>query len=92
MAALATPTPMEVAVEETVRSFMPPKGIRLHRVYFDEDHTGDPAIRVIYVVTRKVELTKQRVKELSDFRRSVASALWELQTGRIPYVTYGVAR
>jgi hypothetical protein len=92
MAALATPTPLEAIVEETVKSFTPPKGIRLHRVYFDEDHTGDPAIRVIFVVTRKIELTKQRVQELSDFRLAVADALWKLQTERIPYVRYGVAR
>jgi hypothetical protein len=88
MAALASPTPLNALVEETVKSFAPPKGVRLNRIFLDLDHTGDPAIRVNFCVSERIALTKPRVRELNDFRVAVWNAFWNLQSGYIPYVRF----
>ena len=78
-------------VEDAVRSVEVPKGVELRRIAFDNDFGGDPAIRVVYGITRRIALTKARVRELTDFKLAVGDRIWSLQTGRIPYVTFAEA-
>ncbi len=65
-----------------------PDGVRLQRFFFDSDHSGDPAIRVVFGVSKKIPLTKRRVTTLTQFRIAVGDALWKLSLGPIPYVTF----
>jgi len=91
MAAFAQPTPLE-ALKETVAHAIAevpmPKGVRLERIFFDNDHAGDPAIRVIFALTRRGPSDEERMNVLTDFRIAVRDRLWDLQTGYIPYVNF----
>jgi hypothetical protein len=92
MAALAQPTPLEALkaeIADAIASVPAPKGVRLDRFFFDNDHAGDPAIRVIFTLTRRGGPSdKERISTLTDFRIAVRDRLWDLQTGRIPYVSF----
>jgi len=88
MAALAQPVPQEAEIAEVVAAVPAPKGVRLKRIFFDNDHAGDPAIRVIFTLTRRGPSDKARMSTLTDFRIAVRDRLWDLQTGRIPYVRF----
>lgn len=92
MAALAQSSSQEHVITETIRSVPAPDGVRLRRFFFDRDHTGDPAIRVIFGVSKKYDLTKQRLSELNQFRVNVGRALWNASEDRIPYVTFEDAK
>jgi hypothetical protein len=79
MAALAQPVPQEAAVTELLSTLELPKGVRLRRVFFDNDWSGDPAIRIVFVNSLKYPLSKQRINQLSDVKnraRRVVNAAW----------------
>jgi hypothetical protein len=90
MAALATPTPIEVAIADAIASVKPPKGVVFDRFFFDSDHTGDPAIRVVFTLRGRKPSDEARMEALTDFRIAVRDKLWDIETetGRIPYVRF----
>jgi hypothetical protein len=92
MAALAQPVPLESTIAEAVAAVSTPKGVRLKRIFFDHDHAGEPAIRVVFAVSVKIALTKPRVNELASFRRAVRDAISALGYEPFPYVTFEDAR
>ena len=78
----------ETVFTSAVASVTPPTGVRLRRLALDTDFTGDPAVRVVYGVSKKVPLPRKRAQSLASFSRNVANKLWDLSTERIPYVTF----
>ena len=92
MAALAQSTPQEALVAEALGNVTLPKGVRLLRVYFDTDWAGDPAIRVVYGVSKKIPLTKARVQDLVVLSRAAAKATDELHLDRHTYVNFDDVR
>jgi hypothetical protein len=92
MAALAQPVAQEALVEQAVRSIAIPEGIRLRRIVFDTDHSGDTAVYVMFGVSKKFELTPARVRKLGTLRRAVTDKIDELNIGRLPYVVFEDAR
>jgi len=92
MAAQTIPVPQEAAILDIVAMIPPPPGVRLKRVFFNMDHSGEPAIRVIFGVAKKFDLTEARVHELGEFQRAVRDAILEKGFDSFPYVTFGDAR
>jgi hypothetical protein len=92
MAALAQPTPQEAAVAEALSTVTLPKGVRLVRFYFDNDWSGDPAVRVVYGVSKKIPLTKARVRDLVSLSDAASRAVDQLNLDRFTYVTFDDVR
>jgi hypothetical protein len=92
MAALAQPTPLEASVAEALATVSVPKGTKLLRFYFDSDWAGDPAVRVVYGVSKHVPLTKARARELAALSRAAQAAVDKLQLERFTYVTFDDVR
>jgi hypothetical protein len=92
MAALATPTPQEAAVAEALSTVTPPKGVRLLRFALDTDWSGDPAVHVVYGVSKKIPLTKARVRDLVALSRAAADAVDKMQLDRHTYVSFDDVR
>jgi hypothetical protein len=88
MAAIAQPATREALVAEAVRSVSLPKGVRLKQIFFDTDHAGDLALRVIFSVSRKTPLTAARLRALAGLDRKVADAVRPLQLGALTYVRF----
>jgi hypothetical protein len=88
MAALAQPTPQEAAITEALASVALPKGVRLLRFALDNDWTGDPAVHVVYGVSKKIPDTKANIKKLVDLSRAVREAVDELRLDRFTYVNF----
>ena len=92
MAALAQTVPLESTIAEVIATIPAPKGVRLKRIFFDDDHAGEPAIRIVLAVSAKIALTKSRVTELATFRRAVRDAFIALGYEPFPYVSFEDAR
>jgi hypothetical protein len=88
MAALAQPDLLEASIREIVDSIVPPKGVRLRRIYFDNDHSGDPAVYIVFAVSKKVPLTKPRIRSLSALSNAVTDPIWNMPSAPIPYVRF----
>jgi hypothetical protein len=88
MAALAQPDVMETTILGIVDSIPPPKGVRLRRVYFENDHSGDAAVYIVYGVSKKFPLTKARVRELTALSDAVTDPIWNIRNSPIPYVKF----
>jgi len=88
MVALAQPIPQEVAVAEAVRSLPLPKGVRLKTISFDEDHSGDPAVYVIFAVSKQYGLGPARIRSLTALRESVLRAFDGLGLDQLCYVRF----
>jgi hypothetical protein len=82
----------EETVAKAVDSVLRPQGVSRGRISFDLDHAGEPAIRVIFPVSKKIALTPSRVTELAEFRRSVRDAVRALGSASFPYVSLEDAR
>jgi hypothetical protein len=87
-AAIVQPDVLEMTIREIVNKVVPPKGVRLRRIYFDNDHSGDPSVYIVYGVSKKIPLTKSRVRSLSALSNAVADPIWDLPSGPIPYVRF----
>jgi hypothetical protein len=92
MAALAHPSPQEADVEQALSTVTPPKGVRLLRFALDTDWSGDPAIHVVYGVSKKIPLTKARIRDLVTLSRTTADAVDKVQLDRHTYVSFDDVR
>ena len=92
MAALAQTAPLEPLVAETVKSVPLPKGIRLRRIYFDTDSTGDAAIYIVFAVSRRLGIAPARIRSIGNLQDAVREAVDALQLDRIPYVRFEDAK
>jgi len=88
MAALAQVNPLETTAREVLAGLILPKGVRLLRVFFDSDWSGDPATRVVYGVSKGVPLTKARVRQLTALSVATESALASIREGGSVYVSF----
>ncbi|HEX4154151.1 MAG TPA: hypothetical protein VHY48_00935 [Acidobacteriaceae bacterium] len=88
MAALAQSVTREALVNEAVKSIPLPKGVKLSQIFFDSDHAGDLALRVIFSVSRKNPLTAARLRTLAKLDEKVADAVRPLQLGALSYVRF----
>ncbi len=78
----------EAAVQAVVSGVAVPAGVHLQEIRLDTDHSGDPAVYVFYRVSKRIPLTKKRVRELVAFQDAAASAIDALHTGRFPYIRF----
>ncbi|MES2391817.1 MAG: hypothetical protein V4555_09255 [Acidobacteriota bacterium] len=88
MAALVQPDVLETTIRGIVDSIVPPKGVRLRRIDFANDHSGDAAVYIVFAVSKRIPLTKARVRDLSSLSDTVADPIWQLPDGPIPYVRF----
>jgi hypothetical protein len=88
MAALVQSTPQEAAVAEALASVALPKGVRLLRFTLDNDWSGDPAVHVVYGVSKKIPSTKANINQLVLLSRAVRDAVDELRLDRFTYVSF----
>jgi hypothetical protein len=92
MAALAQSVPQEAAVADLLGTLELPKGVRLRKVFFDTDWSGDPAIRIVFVNSLKYPLTKQRIDLLSDLMVRAARLVNAAWPDHFAYVTFDEAK
>ena len=88
MAALAQVNPLETTAREVLTGLSLPKGVRLLRIFFDSDWSGDPATRVVYGVSKSLPLTKPRVRQLTELSVATESALAAIREGGSVYVSF----
>jgi len=91
MAALAQPVPQEATIREVVASIPPPEGIKLLRIQFREDSTGDPALFIIYSIDESLKSDEEWVKDLADLTQVVRSRIRDLDEPRFPYFHFVAA-
>ncbi len=84
---LASPA-QEKRVREALETVRLPQGVRLLRFSLDTDHTGDPAVRVVYGVSRRFPLTAARGRELAALSRATADAVLNGGVDRFAYTTF----
>jgi hypothetical protein len=84
--------PLEHLVEEAVKSVPTPRGVRLRRIYFDTDSTGDPAIYIVFAVSRRLGVAPARIRSIGDLQDAVREAVDAVQADRIPYVRFEDAK
>ncbi|MDQ2925215.1 MAG: hypothetical protein M3R43_06635 [Acidobacteriota bacterium] len=92
MVAVAQVVSHEADVSEALSAVMLPKGVRLLRFSLDSDWSGDPAVHIVYGVSKKIPLTKARVRELVALSRAAADAVDQVQLDRHTYVTFDDVR
>ena len=92
MAAYAQPVPLEATVREAVASIPLPQGVKLLRLEFREDSTGDPAIFVIYSIDEPLKSTDEWIRELSALRDTARSRIRDLDESRFPYFRFVAAQ
>jgi hypothetical protein len=88
MAALAHPSPQEAVVEKEIRSLSMPKGVRLRTVSFDTDHSGDPAVYVVFTVSKQQGFGPARIRSLGVLRNFVFGVIDNLNLNRLCYVRF----
>jgi hypothetical protein len=88
MAALAQVNPLETTAREVLAGLSLPKGVRLLRIVFDSDWSGDPATTVVYGVSKSLPLTKARVRQLTELTVATESALSSIREGGLAYVWF----
>ena len=91
-AALVAVSAQEELVKEALATVSLPKGVRLLRFFFDTDHTGDPAVRVVYGVSKKVPLTARRGRELAALSQATSFAIRDTGIDRFAYTTFDDVR
>jgi hypothetical protein len=88
MAALAQINPLETSAREVLTRLALPKGVKLLRIFFDSDWSGDPATTVVYGVSKSHPLTKARVRQLTELTVATESALASIREGGLVYVWF----
>ena len=88
MATVAQSVPQVALVEELVKTAPLPKGVRLRRIFFNTDSTGDPAIRIVFVNSLSIPLTKPRVRILSSFGSKVREVVNAASGEYFAYITF----
>jgi hypothetical protein len=92
MAALAQPILPEVLIEEVVKAVPLPKGVRLRRIYYDTDHSGDPSVYIVFAVSKRLGLGPARIRSLGELQRHVTDAVDALHLDQLSYVRFEDAR
>jgi len=62
-----------------------PREMKVTEVFFDEDHTGDPAIRITVSVPKKDKYSAKELSGWSTALRSFHSQIGVMSGGRWPY-------
>jgi hypothetical protein len=88
MAALPQVDPIEMLLDQTVKAVPVPKGVLLRRIYFDTDSTGDPAIYIVYAVSRRLGIAPAAVRSIGTLENAVSEAVEALHLDRIVYVRF----
>ncbi len=66
----------------------PPKGVRLRRIYFDTDHSGDPSVYIVYAVSKSLGLGPARIRSLGILQSQVTEVVDALHLDRLSYVRF----
>jgi len=91
MAALAQPVPQEATIREVLNSIPLPEGIKLERLEFRDDSTGDPALFLIYSIDESLKSDEERVQDLSVLSKAVRSRLRDIDLALFPYLRFVAA-
>ena len=79
----------EALVRDAIGAIEAPAGVRLRRVNLNYvDSTGDLAVQIVFAVSKRLPLTKQRRAGLSKFKRAVAEKITSLGLPKWPFVNY----
>lgn len=79
-------------VEKALSSIALPVGVGKPTIDFGPDHSGDASVRLTFPVSRKVALTKARVKQLTALSLSLQQFLYARDIERIPYIRFSETR
>jgi hypothetical protein len=88
MAAAMVSNSEEMAVRAAISSLKLPTGVKLKKIQFGLDYTGDPAVWVDFSVSTSVPLTKRRAKELNALMDDVAKRILEMRLPSWPHVRF----
>jgi hypothetical protein len=92
MAALAQSVPQEATIREVVASIPLPEGMKLLRIEFRNDSTGDPALFIIYSIDEALKSDDEWVKDLSDLTETARNRIRDLDEPRFPYFRFVAAQ
>lgn len=87
-AVLVHSSAQEDLIKEALASVAIPKGVRLLRFFFDTDHTGDPAVRVVYGVSKRAFPSMVGGRDLSELSLATAIAIRQTGIDRVPYTDF----
>jgi hypothetical protein len=92
MAALAQPVLQEATIREVVASIPLPEGIKLLRIEFRNDSTGDPALFLIYSIDESLKSDDEWIQDLSALTKTTRSRIRDLDETRFPYLRFVAAQ
>jgi hypothetical protein len=75
-------------IQEMLGAIAKPHGIRLFKLHFGEDTTGDPAVWISFVLPRNYPTAPPDIRALTDLGRRVRKELLDEGLERIPYVDF----
>ena len=85
MATAAIQLDEDALVIEQIRQIKLPEGVTFKRIEQSQDWTGYPMLRVFFSSSKRVPLTKKRVKELAALQMEVFDRVISLDLGKWPY-------
>ena len=65
-------------------------GVRRVEFALGEDSTGDPAVKVVMVIGKDLQPTKEKIGELNDFAQILVNDIIDLESDFWPYVRTSV--
>lgn len=88
MATAAVQLDEESLIRDFVAQTTLPVGVRFKRVDQAIDSSGEPALRIIFAVSRKFPLNKKRVNDLSDLKNALQDKVFRANIAKWPFVNF----
>jgi hypothetical protein len=82
----------EEELKAVVRSIKSPAGVQLRNVWFDFDHSGDPAVYVSFAISQRLGFAPSRLRLLQQYKQRVLDSVYAAGTERLAYVRFEDAK
>lgn len=92
MAALAQSVPQEATIRQVLTSIPLPEGMKLQRLEFRNDSTGDPALFLTYSIDESLKSDDEWVQELSTLTQATRRRLRDMDVPLFPYLHFVAAQ
>ena len=88
MAALAQPDIQENVIRQVLASVPVPEGMKLQRLEFRNDSTGDPALFLVFSREKSHKSDEEQVEDLSTLKNAARRQLRDLGLPLFPYFIF----
>jgi hypothetical protein len=88
MAALAQPDLLETSIREVLASVPLPEGLKLRRLEFRNDSTGDPALFLIFSRSELPESDEEQAQNLLALKKDIRRQLRDFGLSLFPYFVF----